>query len=76
MILVFDIGNTNVTAAVAWMLSGGKPASVSASENAIEKHAECAAASSSSGLVTPASPSARAFQSRSNSASFDESRRV
>ena len=65
-----------MTAAVVWMLSGVWPASASASENAIEKHAECAAASSSSGLVVPASPSERAFQLTSNWASFEESRRV
>jgi hypothetical protein len=56
------------------MLSGGFPACTSASERAIEKHVECAAASSSSGFVMLAWPSERAFQFTGKVASPDESR--
>ena len=64
---------SNVTAAVVWMLSGGVPASARASESAIEKHDECAAASSSSGFVVFATPTARASQFTSKVAMPDES---
>ena len=65
-----------VTAAVTCRLSGACPALASALENAIEKQAEWAAPSSSSGLVVPATPSERAFQFTGNSAASDESRDV
>ena len=43
-----------VTSAVVSSVSGGVPALASPLESAIEKHDECAAAISSSGLVLPA----------------------
>jgi hypothetical protein len=48
----------------------------SAAENAIEKQAEWLAASSSSGLVRPTTPSERACQVTGNSAASEESRDV
>ena len=52
----------NVTEAVVSIDSGGVPFSARASENAMLKHDECAAAMSSSGVVTEVEPSLRAFQ--------------
>ena len=51
-----------VTDAVVSIDSGGVPFSASASENAMLKHDECAAAMSSSGVVIEVEPSLRAFQ--------------
>ena len=54
-----------VTSAFASSDVGGVPALASAADSAIEKHAECAAAMSSSGLVLPFGSSARAGQDTS-----------
>src|SRR3990170_1799450 len=59
-IFVIPVPGTNVTVAEVWRLSGGVPAPASPCESAIEKHDACAAASSSSGLVSPPGTSARA----------------
>ena len=52
----------NVTDAVVSIDSGGVPFWARASENAMLKHDEWAAAMSSSGVVTEVEPSLRAFQ--------------
>src|SRR4051794_26245539 len=56
----------NVTAADVSRLAGGVSFLASALENAIEKHDECAAAISSSGLVRPSASFARDAQVTSN----------
>src|SRR4028119_902250 len=53
------------TAALVSSACGGLPALASAPERAIEKHDECAAAISSSGLVLPLGSSERAGQETS-----------
>ena len=53
---------SNVTSAVTSSRSGGVPARPSPADNAIEKHAAWAAATSSSGLVSPSDDSVRADQ--------------
>ena len=58
-ILVMPVPGTNVTVEDVSSWSAGVPARASASESAIEKQAECAAAMSSSGLVFPSGSSAR-----------------
>ena len=62
-ILVIPVPGTNVTVADVLSRSGGAPPCASPWESAIEKHAACAAAISSSGLVLPpAAASERAGQ--------------
>jgi hypothetical protein len=56
------VPGTKVTDAVVSTLSGGVPFSLSACESAMLKQDECAAAMSSSGVVTEPEPSERAFQ--------------
>jgi len=56
---VMPVPGTKVTVAEVESCSGGVPACPSAWESAIEKHAACAAAMSSSGLVRPDGSSAR-----------------
>ena len=56
---MIPVPGTNVTVADVESCSGGVPAWASACESAIEKHAACAAAISSSGLVRPSGSSAR-----------------
>jgi hypothetical protein len=56
------VPGTNVTAAVVSIEVGGLPALASAWDSAMEKHVECAAAMSSSGLVRPFASSVRAAQ--------------
>ena len=51
-----------VTSALVSIVSTVWPALVSSLDSAIEKQVECAAAMSSSGLVTPLGSSARAAQ--------------
>ena len=55
-------------------LSGGVPFCASAFASAIEKHDECAAAMSSSGVVTDVEPSLRAFQLTASGPWFELSR--
>lgn len=63
---VMPVPGTNVTEAVASMLSGGVPFCASAFDSAMLKHDECAAAISSSGVVVLSEPSLRAFQFTGN----------
>ena len=62
---VMPVPGVNSTSAVVSSDVGGVPALASPFENAIEKHAECAAAMSSSGLVLPLGSSVRAGQDTS-----------
>src|SRR5690606_21549225 len=57
---VMPVPGWNVTSAVVSSEVAGVPACASACESAIEKHVECAAAMSSSGLVCPSGSSVRA----------------
>src|SRR6478736_8910985 len=59
---VIPLPGMKVTDAVVSTLSGGVPFSLRACERAMLKHDECAAAMSSSGVVTDVEPSLRAFQ--------------
>ncbi len=61
-ISVIPVPGTKSTSAEVSSEVGGVPALASPLENAIEKHAECAAAISSSGLVLPFASSAREAQ--------------
>jgi hypothetical protein len=63
-----------VTDAVVSTLSGGVPLPARACDSAIEKHDECAAAMSSSGVVTDVEPSLRAFQLTASGPWFELSR--
>jgi hypothetical protein len=54
-----------VTSAVVSSRSGGLPALASPFDSAMEKHDECAAAMSSSGLVRPSGSAARDGQDTS-----------
>ena len=56
------VPGTNVTFAVVSSVVGGVPAWARPLDSAIEKHDECAAAMSSSGLVLPFDDSAREGQ--------------
>ena len=56
-IFVIPVPGTNVTVASTSSLSGGVPPCARPCESAIEKHAACAAAMSSSGLVSPSESS-------------------
>ena len=58
-IFVIPVPGTKVTVASTSSRSGGVPPCASPCESAIEKHAACAAAISSSGLVRPSDSSAR-----------------
>jgi hypothetical protein len=71
---VMPLPGTSVTSAWVSSACAGVPASVSALDSAIEKHEECAAAISSSGLVLPPGSSARAAQLTSNVPIPDDSR--
>ena len=81
---LMPVPGTKVTDAVVSMRSGGVPFWARALDSAIEKHDECAAAMSSSGVVTEPEPSLRAFQLTANgpwwelarSTSPDPSKRV
>src|SRR5829696_8128015 len=64
----------NVTSAEVSSRCGGLPACASACDNAIEKHAEWAAAISSSGLVRPLGSSARDAHVTGNFPTPDDSR--
>ena len=64
-----------VTDAVVSTDSGGVPFSARACESAMLKHDACAAAMSSSGVVTEVEPSLRAFQFTSNVPSPEERKR-
>ena len=64
-ISVIPVPGTKSTSAEVSSEVGGVPALASPLENAIEKHAECAAAISSSGLVLPFASSAREAQDTS-----------
>src|SRR6478735_877912 len=59
---VMPVPGLNVTDAVVSIDSGGVPFSARAAESAMLKHDACAAAMSSSGVVTDVEPSLRAFQ--------------
>jgi hypothetical protein len=73
---VMPVPGMKVTDAVVSMLSGGVPLPASACERAMLKHEECAAASSSSGVVTDEEPSLRAFQLTANGPWFELSRAI
>ena len=64
-IWVMPVPGTKSTSAEVSSAVGGVPALARPLENAIEKHAECAAAISSSGLVLPFGSSVRAGQDTS-----------
>src|SRR5688500_6815089 len=73
-ICVMPVPGTKSTSADVSRLVGGVPALARPLENAMEKHAEWAAAISSSGLVLPLASSVRAGQDTSKVPSPDESR--
>ena len=73
-IWVIPVPGTKSTSAEVSSAVGGVPALARPLENAMEKHAEWAAAISSSGLVLPFESSARAGQETSNVPRPDESR--
>jgi hypothetical protein len=71
---VMPVPGWKVTSAFVSRARGGVPAEFSPFDSAIEKHAECAAAISSSGLVRPLGSSAREAHVTSYVPSPDDSR--
>src|SRR5918997_292311 len=66
-VIVAPLDRSRVTSAVTWRERGVPPALAISFERAIEKHEECAAAMSSSGLVVPpAASDVRLGQETSN----------